>query len=86
MPEISRFYGIIIRMFYDEHPPPHFHALFAEEGAAVRIDTLELMAGSLPRRAIALVAEWSMAHRDELRENWRRVESGEPLLPIEPLE
>ena len=86
MPEISRFYGIIVRMYYDEHPPPHFHVFYQDKDAAVRIDTLELVRGSLPRRAMVLVAEWALAHREELRQNWSRVERGEPLLPIAPLD
>jgi len=86
MPEISRFYGIIVRMYYDEHSPPHFHVFYQDKDAAVRIDTLELVRGSLPRRAMVLVAEWALAHREELRQNWSRVERGEPLLPIAPLD
>jgi hypothetical protein len=86
MPEISRFYGIIVRMYYDEHPPPHFHVSYRDVDAAVRIDTLELVGGNLPRRALVLVAEWALAHREELRQNWGRVERGEPLLPIAPLD
>ncbi|MBN1610095.1 MAG: DUF4160 domain-containing protein [Polyangiaceae bacterium] len=86
MPEISRFYGIVVRMFHDEHPPPHFHAYYQDIAAVVRIDTLEIVRGSLPGRAMTLVAEWALAHRDELRQNWARVESGEPPVPIEPLD
>lgn len=86
MPEISRFYGIVVRMYYDEHPPPHFHVSYQDADASVRIDTLELVRGTLPRRAMVLVAEWALAHRDELRQNWARVERGEPLRPISPLD
>ena len=86
MPEISRFYGIVIRMYHDEHPPPHFHVYYQSYEATVHIDTLELGRGRLPRRALVLVAEWALAHREELRRNWQRVEQGMELLPIEPLE
>lgn len=86
MPELCRFYGLVIRMYYDEHPPPHFHVEWQGEDAVIRIDTLELVHGYLPRRALALVIEWALAHRGELRQNWLRVEQGEALLPIAPLD
>ena len=86
MPEISRFLGMVIRMYWDEHPPPHFHVEYAGEQAVVRIDTLEVVKGRLPRRAMALLAEWTLLHRPELQQNWARAERGEPLSPIEPLE
>jgi hypothetical protein len=86
MPEISRFYGIVIRMYYDEHPPPHFHVAYQEAAATVQIDTLDLLRGRLPRRAQLLVLEWALAHRDELRDNWDRGERGEQMVPIAPLE
>ncbi len=86
MPEITRFYGFVIRMYYDEHPPPHFHVSYQDADATIRIDTLDLLRGTLPRRAMLLVAEWALAHREELRQNWVRLESGEPLVPIAPLE
>jgi hypothetical protein len=86
MHELCRFYGIVIRMYYDEHPPPHFHVAYQDSEATVRIDTLEVVQGNLPKRAMVLVAEWALAHRPELRQNWRRVELGDPLLAIAPLE
>ncbi len=86
MPEISRFYGIIVRMYYDEHPPAHFHVYYQEAHATIAIDSLDALRGGLPRRAYLLVAEWALAHRDELRENWHRAEEGLPLAPIAPLE
>jgi hypothetical protein len=86
MPEISRFYGIVVRMYYDEHPPPHFHVYYRDAQATVRVDDLKVARGSLPGRALTLVVEWGLAHRDELRENWVRLERGEPLCRIEPLE
>ena len=86
MPEISRFYGIVIRMYYDEHPPPHFHVAYQDEQAVLRIDTLDVARGQLPRRALSLVVEWALAHREELRQNWERAERGEPIVEIAPLE
>jgi hypothetical protein len=86
MPELSRFYGIVVRMYYDEHPPPHFQVSYHDAEAVVRIDTLDVVRGFLPRRALNLLVEWALAHREELRENWTRVERGEPLSPIAPLE
>ena len=65
---------------------PHFHVYYQANEATVHIDTLELGRGRLPRRALVLVAEWALAHREELRRNWQRVEQGMELLPIEPLE
>jgi hypothetical protein len=86
MPELSRFFGIIIRMFYSDHEPAHFHAIYGEYEALIEIDTLAVFRGSLPRRALALVLEWAALHRDELREDWRRARAGETLNEIEPLE
>lgn len=86
MPTLSRFFGIVITMNWNDHQPPHFHARYAEHEAVIRLDTLELEAGYLPRRALALVLEWSAMHRAELRENWERAQSGEPLVAIAPLE
>jgi hypothetical protein len=86
MPTVSRFFGITVRMYFDDHEPAHFHAYYAESEAKVTIDGLDLIEGSLPRRALALVLEWASQHRDELRENWRRSQGHEPLHQIEPLE
>jgi hypothetical protein len=73
-------------MYHDEHPAPHFHADYGEFSAQIGIETLELLRGQLPRRAMALVLEWAMMHRPELRENWRRAERHEPLRSIAPLD
>jgi hypothetical protein len=86
MPEVSRFYGIVVRMYYDEHPPPHFHVIYQDAQAVLRIDTLEVSRGTLPRRALSLVVEWAVAHREELRQNWERAERGERIVEIAPLE
>ena len=86
MPTLSTFFGISIRMYYDDHAPSHFHAYYGEHEAKVSIETLEIIAGKLPRRALAMVVEWAMLHRDELRADWERAASHEPMLPILPLE
>jgi hypothetical protein len=85
MPRISSFYGIVISMYYDEHGVPHFHVHYAEHDASIAIETLEVLGGSLPRRAQRLVAEWSELHRDELLANWQRARDEQPLENIEPL-
>ncbi len=86
MPTISQFYGITIRMYFDDHPPPHFHAYYGNDSAKIDIDTLQISEGKLSRRPLGLVLEWAVEHRDELRENWRRTEAHLPLNEIEPLE
>ncbi len=86
MPTISEFFGIVIRMYYDDHNPPHFHAYYGEYEALISIDTLELLEGRLPRRVKALVIEWAFDHRKELVEDWRLAELHESLKKIAPLE
>ncbi len=85
MPTISSFLGIVVRTYHDEHPEPHFHAYYGEHSAAIAIDTLEVLEGTLPRRVLGLVLEWASAHRAELRENWRLAEAHQPLQSIDPL-
>lgn len=85
MPGVSAFYGIVITLYYNDHLPPHFHALYRQYEALVRIDTLETLAGSLHKRARLLVVEWSLLHRPELRAVWERARRNEPLGTIEPL-
>ena len=85
MPELCRFYGIIIRMYFMDHNPPHFHAEYQGQRAEFDIRTLELIAGSLPSRAYALVLEWASLHRTELLANWKRAVEGELPSPIDPL-
>ena len=86
MPELSRFFGIVIRMFYSDHEPAHFHAIYGEYQVLIEIETLSVFRGELPRRAIALVLEWAALHRVELREDWRPARNGETLEEIEPLD
>lgn len=86
MPSVSHFFGITIYMYYNDHAPPHFHAEYGEQEGIYTIETLELMRGGLPRRAHALVIEWAIAHRAELRDNWIRAREAVALLPIAPLD
>ena len=85
MPRVSAFYGIVIAMYFDDHPPPHFHAKYGEHQAQIVIATGEVLHGELPRRALKLVQEWTALHRDELLDNWERAERDEPLVTIDPL-
>ena len=85
MPELSRFFGIIISMNYREHEPAHFHAWYS--GDEITVDIADgSVQGEMPRRAVALVLEWWHLHRTELAENWQRMKRGEQLKPIPPLE
>ncbi|WP_165064595.1 DUF4160 domain-containing protein [Paludisphaera rhizosphaerae] len=86
MPRISVFYGIAIYMYYRDHAPPHFHAIYGDDEAVVAIETAEVLDGRLPRRARALVREWVAAHRDELTRNWELARTGQPLPTIEGLD
>jgi hypothetical protein len=86
MPEISRFFGVVIRMFYNDHAPPHFHAEYGEHEALIEIDTLAVNQGELPRRVHAFVLEWASQHRDELRADWELARTRQPLVPVAPLE
>ncbi len=85
MPELSRFYGIIIRMFWADHPPPHFHAIYGSYEAIIEIQTSEVIAGSLPLGADSLVKQWIDLHRGELLEDWELARARKPLRKIEPL-
>jgi hypothetical protein len=86
MPEISRFYGIIIYMFVKDHNPPHFHAKYGEFIGVINIQTGELMEGELPRRALRLVQDWTELHKFELMKNWQSAQSDNPEIDkIEPL-
>lgn len=85
MPEISRFYGIVIRMYFDDHFPRHFHASYSGAQAVIDIDTLALLSGRLPPRALGMVTEWALLHQSELRELWDQAKSLTPLHKIDPL-
>ena len=72
MPEISRFFGIVIKMFFDDHNPPHFHAEYSDSEALIDIRTLSVFAGRLPPRVMGLIVEWSTLHQQELLDDWGR--------------
>ena len=85
MPELSRFLGLVIAMYYRDHGPAHFHAVYGEFEVTVEIETGKIN-GRFPKRASALVREWNVLHKAELLANWERARRKEPLTPIEPLE
>jgi len=85
MPRISEFYGIVIEMYFGDHPPPHFHALYSGDEALIEIETGDVYAGSLPARALRLVREWLDLHRAEMRANWELASELQPTAPVEPL-
>ena len=82
MPVIACFFGIYVRMYFDDHGPPHFHVEYQGHEALVGIASGEVFSGSLPRRAARLVQEWGLQHQAELMEDWRRASNLEPLLRI----
>ena len=86
MPEISRFFGIIVLMYYNDHPPPHFHVRYGGQRALVGIESLTLLEGTLSPRVRGLVVEWASMHQEELMEDWERARRQEPLESIVPLE
>ena len=86
MPRISQFYGISVYLYYRDHAPPHFHAIYAEHEAEIEIATGAVLDGKLPRKARGLVSEWVEAHRGELQRNWALARAGQPLEQIAPLE
>lgn len=85
MPEISRFFGIVIQMYADDHVPPHFHARYAGRSAGIVIGTHEVLGGGLPPRALALVVEWAAMHVDDLLADWALVKAELPVSKIDPL-
>jgi hypothetical protein len=86
MPEVSRFFGISIRMYFDEHNPPHFHAIYSGSEAQIGISPLAVLQGKLPRRAIGMVMEWAAQHQVELEQNWELLRNDQPPQNINPLE
>jgi len=84
MPEICRFYGIIIQMFFNDHNPPHFHVVYGDFRAVININD-EIVEGYMPKRALKLVFEWMDLHKPELLENWQLTQNGELPKKIEPL-
>jgi len=85
MPEICRFYGIIIAMFFDDHNPPHFHARYGKDTAAIEISSLRVLEGQFPPRALGLVVEWASQHERELLKNWDLAKNNQPIKKIAPL-
>ena len=85
MPQISYFLGVIIRMFYRDHNPPHFHAVYGDFEGIIDIEKNEIIGGYLPPRVLGIVTEWTAMHQAELMINWERARSQEPLLSIAAL-
>jgi hypothetical protein len=85
MPELSRFLGIIVAMYFDDHNPPHFHVRHNQHRAIISIDRLYVLEGSLPPRVLGLVMEWAGIHKNELLENWNMVQETGKWFKIEPL-
>lgn len=85
MPEISRFFGVVVRMFHRDHFPPHFHAEYGDDEVLINVDTLMVYRGQLPARVLAMVLEWAAVHSDELRDNWELARAERPLKRIAPL-
>ena len=86
MPEISRFFGIVIRMYYDDHNPPHFHAIYSGQEAQIGIEPIVILNGSLPRRARSMVYEWAAIHQKALLDNWEKMFLNYPPEKIDPLD
>ena len=86
MPEISRFFGIVVQMYYNDHEPPHFHVRYSGQRALIAIEDLAILRGELSPRVLSLVREWAAIHRDELIEDWNLARAEAQLRPIAPLE
>ena len=85
MPRISEFFGIAIYMYFRDHNPPHFHAIYAGEEVQIAFETMAVLKGSLPPRAMGMVTEWAEIHKQELGNDWEKAKNGTPLDAIEPL-
>ncbi len=85
MPEISRFFGIVIRMYFDDHAPPHFHAGYGGRDAEVGIRPIQVLHTDLPPRALSMVLEWAVSHQTALLENWERLRRGRAARKVPPL-
>ena len=85
MPEICRFFGIVIAVFYDDHNPPHFHARYGGKKVSIEIHTLKILEGEISPRALGLVVEWASLHKEELMKGWELAKSNQPPAKIEPL-
>jgi len=85
MPEISRFLGIVISLYFDDHNPPHIHVDYNEDAALISIKDLSVLSGNLSPRVLGLVIEWVQLHREELLENWNMIQNTGKYFRIEPL-
>jgi len=85
VPTISEFYGILIRMYFNDHEPAHFHARYGEFEATIDVESLEVQEGELPRRALDLVVAWAEVHKQELRDNWERCREKQSPRKVDPL-
>jgi hypothetical protein len=86
VPKISEFFGIAIYIYYDDHPPPHFHARYEGRWVRIALDGLNVLSGEISQRALGLVREWARLHQSELDQAWEQAMAGQPLHRIEPLE
>jgi hypothetical protein len=86
MPTISRFYGIVIRMFFRDHAPAHFHAIYGDDELVVGISPINILEGDAPGRVRSMVLEWAAIHQQELLADWERCRSGQDPQPIAPLQ
>lgn len=85
MPTISRFFGVMIQMFYNDHNSPHFHIKYGDDQALISIIDFALLSGNLPPKALGMVVEWASIHQSELLQNWDLARNNLPLLPVPPL-
>ena len=86
MPTISTFYGILIKMFFDDHAPPHFYALYGEHKLVITINPIKIIKGDAPKRVKSMVLEWTALHQEELLKNWELCKNMQPPMPINPSE
>ena len=85
MPEISRFYGVVIKMYFNEHNPPHFHAEYGEYKALININSMGIVSGKLPSRVLGMVVEWASMNQSQLKREWNKARNMESLGKISPL-
>lgn len=85
MPEISRFLGLVIRMYYQDHNPPHFHVTYNNYEASIEIEDFSIMTGDLPPRIYGIIVEWASLHKKELLANWKKSQKLQQLRKIKPL-
>ena len=83
-PKIGRFLATVVKMYFEDHPPPHFQVRYGDDRAIVAIDTLEILAGTLPPRSLSLIVERAALRRNELRDSWTPLANGGKVVPIGP--